>query len=65
VSVTFIASKQTKQDDDLFKIGLILTPPQVAQKFGISEDAARALVEAGLRSIRDQAQHSRLSLCPQ
>jgi hypothetical protein len=60
-----ITASKTKPEDNLFKVGVLPTIPEIAKRFGISEDAARALVEAGLRSIRDQAQHSRLSLCPQ
>jgi phosphomannomutase len=60
-----ITASKTKSDDNLFKVGVLPTIPEIAKGFGISEDAARALVEAGLRSIRDQSQHSRLSLCHQ
>src|SRR3954470_784860 len=45
----FITS-QKKQDDDLSEVGFALAIPEIAQRFGISEDAARALVEDGLRS---------------
>jgi hypothetical protein len=60
-----ITASKTKPNDNLLKVGFVPTTPEIAKRFGISEDAARALVEAGLRSIRDQAQHSRLLLCNQ
>lgn len=41
---------QTKPDHDLSEIGLHLTIREVAERLGISEDAARALVRASLRS---------------
>jgi hypothetical protein len=45
---------QTKPDDVLSKDGFVLTIPEIAQRLGISENAARALVEAGLRNTRSE-----------
>ena len=50
---------QTKPDgvlsnDVLSKEGFVLTIPEIAQRLGISESAARALVEAALGDTRDE-----------
>jgi hypothetical protein len=55
VSIAF----QTKPDDvlsndALSKEGLLLTIPEIAQRLGISESAARALLEAALGNTRGE-----------
>jgi hypothetical protein len=45
---------QTKPDDVLSKEGFVLTIPEIAQRLGISESAARALLEAALGNTRGE-----------
>jgi AraC-like DNA-binding protein len=50
---------QTKPDDvlsndALSKEGFVLTIPEIAQRLGISESAARALLEAALGNTRGE-----------
>lgn len=42
-------------NDTLSNMGLNLTLPEVAERLGISIKAARALVEASLKSFREEA----------
>jgi hypothetical protein len=41
-------------NDVLSKEGFFLTIPEIAQRLGISESAARALAQAALRNTRDE-----------
>jgi hypothetical protein len=65
---SLVASKETQAplqpDGDLSNIGLHLTLREVAERLGVSVEAARALVEASLRSNRAGAATSRPSSYP-
>jgi hypothetical protein len=51
---TMLIAFNRKPDDVLSKAGFVLTIPKIAQRLGISEDAARALVKAASLERREK-----------
>jgi hypothetical protein len=51
-------------NDTLSEIGVNLTLDQVAQRLNLSVDAARALVEAGLKILSEEAQRTQDTAFP-